>query len=876
MTKTSNIIMALAAIALMGGCTQEDDQQNAGLTEIRLTTSINQTRVTTTQDVQIANDEQVYVWAFKQAASGAAEFATPYIKAWQLKADGAGGLSSVNTTHYYYPTEKLTFVGIHGNFSETLTESSTAMPTTVTHTVESNQNSAANYAKSDLLRWEAYDKATSSSAITAQFSHQLTKIVVVLNSSEYSASELNAATITINGIKRQITLNPQTAALGSASGSATAITPYHTANIHHEAIVPPQDKPDGLITITMNGWSTTLTPSQPASAFAANTKYTYTLDVKKQQVTMTESITQWNDYTAGGSDPVTITDEQGIAPRNVKMNPLWYVAETNVDYTASDGTKTWDSGAGKFTFASSITGGYYFSWADALRYFTTSDNVSAATPVSINGYYSGNNIYMRGWHLPCSSEWNSIFPSCSSDNSRYSLPQLVPENETGLLYSYNTPICFGFNDRTKGISGDYMLESSYWFRKNSSLFYAIRYCGTEFCSAWKYEWAQNTLTISCTLLPVSLTAEEAETAYGTTESNWTAITFGNDESIGAVQRSFYCTGHVSTAYSGNSANYIGQRGNYWTSTADPQNSSYVRYFHFYNTSTLTIANSGETNGDMVRLFRDNPDKDVLKNPLWYVAEYNMTNATTMASTDNAGYFFNWSDAMTNFGASTSSYNGYKKGNKTITGKTGTWHLPTKSEWLSVIPGELQSLWAGTFDELNNSYRTGTIVNFGCNYETKTVGVSDKSFWHKVSDTELHAIRFIGTPYCSAWKYITMGGWTDSNYGYLVVSATMIEPVADDGTGLAAKLWYNRNWNSITFGNNVEKGAVQRTFYARGYHSSASGAAANSDQGIHGYYWTSKEDTSPKVWRTLIGNGHAIVGITNYNTFAFSVRLFLDN
>ena len=887
MTKTSNIIMALAAIALMGGCTQEDDQQNAGLTEIRLTTSINQTRATTTQDVQIADDEQVYVWAFKQAASGAAEFATPYIKAWQLEADGAGGLSSGNTTHYYYPTEKLTFVGIHGNFSETLTESSTAMPTTVTHTVESNQNSAANYAKSDLLRWEAYDKATSSSAITAQFSHQLTKIVVVLNSSEYSASELNAATITINGIKRQITLNPQTAALGSASGSATAITPYHTANIHHEAIVPPQDKPDGLITITMNGWSTTLTPSLPASAFAANTKYTYTLDVKKQQVTMTESITQWNDYTAGGSDPVTITDEQGIAPRNVKMNPLWYVAKSNLN---QDGNS--------FSITGSTLQGYLFTWANAMALgYTASTSAynGYATPTTPKTVYNGESGVC--WHIPTEMEWESVVPSGDDD--------LIFSNAIMAGGSvYTEPACtFGYNNDTKYGAGNTTNPAtptgtqfkSYWstYVTDSNVRYGIRFLGTDYCSVWKYEMldlgdlnSSARLIISSRLINVIDEDDtEALSAMMTTitdnDYDWT-----ENESEGAVQRVFYASSHLPASEGTPSdANQRGLNGHFWATTENPEDATKAYRMYFRTNAAGIYLDNLKTHAKSVRLFRDNPEQDVWKNPLWYVAEYNIANSagTSFSANANSGYFTTWANAMSRFAARTSSYDGYKKANKTVANNNGsasigTWHLPTKSELLSIFPSISEGIVEGGnifnnsfgYDENMNTYRPALVtVHFGCNYETKTVGVVDNSFWHKVSDTEIHAIRFLGTPYCSAWKFVKSGGGTSSNPSIITISSTIIDQV--EAVEYNAKWFYDNKWSSIVWGNDNTKGAVQRTFYARGYNSSSEGTSPNAYQGTDIAIWCATEYDSNNAWRI---NSTQIT--YNLKTVARDIRLFLDN
>ena len=371
--------------------------------------------------------------------------------------------------------------------------------------------------------------------------------------------------------------NDRTATVGTPTGSASVITPYKpsASTAYYEAIVPcGQQKPAAFISVTMNGQTFTINPDAPADAanFLENKKYAYTLTLSRTGITVTSNITDWT--------PVAGTAATSVSPINIRMNPLWYVAETNVDYTAADGTKTWDDGKGTFSFASEFNGGYFFDWDDALTYFSSSSNASTDTPTSISEYYNSNNLYLPGWHLPTQNEWNSIIPGSESNNTpRVNIMNIVESNGGGAIYSKECNLCFGFNDETKGVNGGYMNESSYWYRYSDYVVYAIRYCNTDFCSAWKYVWTAGTasndnpgyFTVSCTLIN-KITVEQAQTLYGTTESNWTNIYFGNDESVGAVQRVFAALGGTESITSTNpvATTSQGEYCQYWSTTENDE------------------------------------------------------------------------------------------------------------------------------------------------------------------------------------------------------------------------------------------------------------------------------------------------------------------
>ncbi|MBQ4386733.1 MAG: hypothetical protein II822_03930, partial [Prevotella sp.] len=237
----------------------------------------------------------------------------------------------------------------------------------------------------------------------------------------------------------------------------------------------------------------------------------------------------------------------------------------------------------------------------------------------------------------------------------------------------------------------------------------------------------------------------------------------------------------------------------------------------------------------------------------------------------AGYFCNWSTAMTNFAASSTSYSSYTNASKSISGQSGTWHLPVQAEWHSIVPGANTNIWGYVSSSSTTAYKSAYITpKWGYNSTTKA-GVSESSWFKYVSATELHAIRFLGTDYCSAWKWV----WSS---GTLTISATLIGNVTNSES--AASAWYSSNWSSLTWGNNDSKGAVQRSFYARGYAnssnlSSGTASSASDNAGSSGGYWSATESNGSSAWILYFYSG--IAGVYgDSKSYGFSVRLFRDN
>lgn len=272
-----------------------------------------------------------------------------------------------------------------------------------------------------------------------------------------------------------------------------------------------------------------------------------------------------------------------------------------------------------------------------------------------------------------------------------------------------------------------------------------------------------------------------------------------------------------------------------------------------------------------------------RNPLWYVAPYNMLTSNTMATTDNSGNYFNWSTAMSYFAAQTTSYSAYKTAGKTIGGVK--YHLPVAGEWKSIMPGTVST--DGSFQEfVTSSARTAyksafNTAIFGCNATTKG-GISESSYFVYASETERHAIRFLGTNYCSAWKYEWLGDGTSDSPLYLRISATIIDKVANSSS--AASTWYNNNWSSVVFGNNESIGATQRIFYSRGYTITANltnGFSTTPDIGHYNNLVNTSATLNASntwMWALLIeGISSNRIGMYECDTnLGRTIRLFKDN
>ena len=276
------------------------------------------------------------------------------------------------------------------------------------------------------------------------------------------------------------------------------------------------------------------------------------------------------------------------------------------------------------------------------------------------------------------------------------------------------------------------------------------------------------------------------------------------------------------------------------------------------------------------------------NPLWYVTEscvksYNSsTHVVTFEPNPRSGgsyTVYTWYDAMTYFAKQTTSYNDYWSGSLVNDGTTSfRYHLPILNEWYSICSATGNILSATGFLPSGGLDGNGVGCCFGFNDETK-IGIRDWSYWSAPdpSGSVRYAIRFLGTWYCSVWKY-------EYTPYYATITSRIIDPLQKDDPTLSTKLTAYMNDASFWATIDENEGAVQRCFYLSGYinnSNSGGSGAADAQKDTHGHSWSTTQvssNTNNAWYFYVIGNTVGpYICVNNYGKkFGFSVRLFRDN
>jgi hypothetical protein len=136
----------------------------------------------------------------------------------------------------------------------------------------------------------------------------------------------------------------------------------------------------------------------------------------------------------------------------------------------------------------------------------------------------------------------------------------------------------------------------------------------------------------------------------------------------------------------------------------------------------------------------------------------------------------------------------------------------------------------------------------------------------------YAIRFLGTDYCSVWKYEF-----NSSSKIFTITAKLIDRLekndASLSTILATYIGNSSFWTTL----NEDEGDLKRVFYAVGYRyvDGAGGTGtADTERGTYGCYWSATQTSSDKTRSLRFYNKFLVMG-NNYKIMGFSVRLFRD-
>ena len=250
-----------------------------------------------------------------------------------------------------------------------------------------------------------------------------------------------------------------------------------------------------------------------------------------------------------------------------------------------------------------------------------------------------------------------------------------------------------------------------------------------------------------------------------------------------------------------------------------------------------------------------------RNPLWWVAQYNLASGgssfVAAHSSASSQYVFTPSAAAS----------------ETI----ANYHLPTHAEYRSIIPTDKTPNSTDIFSYSNALDDPYVFSELTCNIGGKDVA-SSTSYIGRKGVANSYAIRFIGTPYASAWHY----QWVTSPcYGLLIESYMLQSSMTlDDALALLAS-WkdstppnFTGSLGSSSANQSPEttvvttNGFAQRFFSASGYSRNSN--YSNQYAGNAAYYWG--------VNCMFGANGDPSLSLAEYNEsgLRLSVRLYKDD
>ena len=189
-TKLFGLVL-IAAISSFTACSNDTEEVFAKESEIRLTSEITPSRVTSDlQSTQLASNRSIGV-TIAGSKSG-----DDYVnKLWT--SDGEGGLS---TEHAVYWANTNVSVTAYHPYNVDWTSG------TQTFTVKTDQSVEENYLDSDLLWAKETEVSKSTNAIPLTFSHKLAKVNVTLQP-EYPEIDLSSAVVSICNTKTSTTID---------------------------------------------------------------------------------------------------------------------------------------------------------------------------------------------------------------------------------------------------------------------------------------------------------------------------------------------------------------------------------------------------------------------------------------------------------------------------------------------------------------------------------------------------------------------------------------------------------------------------------------------------------------------------------------------
>ena len=395
-------------------------------------------------------------------------------------------------------------------------------------------------------------------------------VATVSGTSTLTVTPVAAGTCTI-----QVFPTDATTGFSSAACTVTVNKAAQTVGLSVTALTVGGVGNTGTFTVTRSGDGTiTAESSNPSIATTSvnqGTGVVTVTNVAEGSPTITVTVAEGTNHLAYTAADKTVAVTCNAI--NMVNNPLWRVAQYNVQ------------SSGNFATSHSTS-------SPPVWNFTDAQTIGA----SISGY-----------HQPTMKEQASIFPMDKTTGSG--------TNVWGLSETLASPKAF--SEITCTVNGADVAASTSYIGKNASNdYYAVRFIGTNYASAWHYKWVTSPcagLLIESYLISSSLTASEAQALLATLASSTIFTGAANAAAAnqtpasttvttnGFVQRFLPACGYKNGS-SGTAGSFVGARGYYWSSTADSSNGF---YWYFNSNGYLYEDSNSQSIGSSVRLFRDN-------------------------------------------------------------------------------------------------------------------------------------------------------------------------------------------------------------------------------------------------------------------------------
>ena len=166
--------------------------------------------------------------------------------------------------------------------------------------INANQSDVTAYKAADLLIGSTQNVAPTKSAVGIVAKHVMSQVEIVLKAGAgFTDASLAASkvAVSLNGLKTSATVDIASAAV-TATGSATAVTPYKDGTVYHAIVVPQEVSQTNLITVNVDGRDYNLTK---AFTFVSGKSHTFTVTLDKTSSGVNVTIGAWeNDGTDNG------------------------------------------------------------------------------------------------------------------------------------------------------------------------------------------------------------------------------------------------------------------------------------------------------------------------------------------------------------------------------------------------------------------------------------------------------------------------------------------------------------------------------------------------------------------------------------------------